>query len=156
MATKQALDRSVVRVVDGYAWTMQPIEVNSDSTTTDESFAPLAARLLVRSLSKEIEDNNLTQLDAIHAIAKNYKIVTPYSSMIVLVNDEQREALKKAEAEADRFNRKVEDGKENLNKPNNPLSNSTSIPEPSSIFSLIAIALLLIISRWQIKRSIEV
>lgn len=149
MATKQAEDRSVVRVVDGYGWSMQPTE--EDFTTTDEGFAPLAARVLVRGLSKEIEDNNLTQLDAIHTIAKNYKIVTPYSSMIVLVNDEQREALKKAEAEADRFARKVEDGKENLNKPNNPLNNnSASIPEPRNIFGLIAIALFLIISRWQL------
>jgi hypothetical protein len=55
--------------------------------------------------------------------------------MIVLVNDEQRKALKIAEAQKDRFNRKVEDGKE---QPNNPLN--VSIPEPSMIIGLVAIA----------------
>ncbi len=74
----------------------------------------------------------LDELDAIHAIAKTYKIVTPYSSMIVLVNDEQREALRLAEVATDRFNRKVEDGKENLTAPNNPL-NSVTVPEPGMV-----------------------
>ncbi|NJM58136.1 MAG: hypothetical protein HC857_12865 [Synechococcales cyanobacterium RU_4_20] len=37
------------------------------------------------------------QLDKIHAIAKREQIVTPYSSMIVLVNDEQRRMLAEAE-----------------------------------------------------------
>ena len=152
IGTKSTSDPSVTSIVDGYVWAMQPSKL--DLTTTDRGFAPLAARVLVRSLSKEIQDNNLTQLDAIHAIAKDYQIITPYSSMIVLVNDEQREALKKAEAEADRFARKVEDGQENLNKPNNPLNNSSAnIPEPSSILGLIAIALFFVASRWQIMRN---
>jgi putative PEP-CTERM system integral membrane protein len=90
---------------------------------------------MVLGLSKEMDGKQIAQLDAIHAIAKTYKIVTPYSSMIVLVNDEQRKALKIAEAQKDRFNRKVEDGKE---QPNNPLN--VSIPEPSMIIGLVAIA----------------
>jgi putative PEP-CTERM system integral membrane protein len=96
--------------------------------------------LLVRGLSKQIQSGDLTKLDSIHAIAKTYKIVTPFSSAIVLVNDKQRELLRKAEAQADRFDRKFEDGKESLNKPNNPL-NVARIPEPSPIVGLIAIAL---------------
>jgi len=97
---------------------------------------------MVLGLSKEMDGKQIAQLDAIHAIAKTYKIVTPYSSMIVLVNDEQRKALKIAEAQKDRFNRKVEDGKE---QPNNPLN--VSIPEPSMIVGLVAIALFLISRR---------
>jgi putative PEP-CTERM system integral membrane protein len=87
----------------------------------------------------------VAQLDAIHALAKTYEIVTPYSSMIVLVNDEQREALKQAEAEKDRFERKVEDGKERLTQSNNPLS--VSVPEPGMLVGLVAIALFLMVSR---------
>lgn len=69
--------------------------------------------------------------------------------MIVLDNDEQREALRKAEAEKDRFNRKVENGKERLNQPNNPMkhSDSVSVPEPSMVLGLGAIAFILIFSQ---------
>ncbi|MEM9539316.1 MAG: TIGR02921 family PEP-CTERM protein [Cyanobacteria bacterium P01_E01_bin.42] len=127
----------VVSVVDGYAWTMAE---TINSAENSNSFAPLAARMLVRGLSREQSRDRLAQLDRIHAIAKQYKIVTPYSSAIVLVNDEQRKALQEAEASADRFKRHVEDGKEQLQTPNNPLA--TSIPEPGIILGLGAISLL--------------
>jgi putative PEP-CTERM system integral membrane protein len=86
-------------------------------------------------------------LDAIHAIAKKYQIVSPYSSMLVLVNDEQRQLLKEAEAQSDRFDRKVENGKENLSKPNNPLK--ASVPEPSGgwLLGVSAIALFIFVKR---------
>jgi len=69
--------------------------------------------------------------------------------MIVLVNDQQREALKQAEAENDRFDRKVEDGQEQLNQPNNPLS--VAVPEPVNgmIVGSLAIALILFLKRQQ-------
>ncbi|MCP2730181.1 TIGR02921 family PEP-CTERM protein [Limnofasciculus baicalensis] len=125
------------------------LQIDQTNTYESESFAPIAARQLVIGLSKEIDGNQVAELDAIHAIAKTYKIVTPYSSMIVLVNDEQREALRIAEAEKDRFNRKVEKGKEGLNQPNNPMkhSDSVSVPEPSMVVGLGAIVFILIFSR---------
>ncbi|MEA5567097.1 TIGR02921 family PEP-CTERM protein [Anabaena sp. UHCC 0399] len=132
IATKSALGDSVVSVVDNYAWYLQKTdtaEVNNPQPSAD--LQPLAARQLILSLSKQIKLDNLKSLDAIHAIAKKYEIVSPYSSMLVLVNDEQRRLLKEAEAASDRFDRKIEDGKETLTKPNNPLKTSTSIPEPS-------------------------
>lgn len=154
LATKAVLGPTVVSVVDGYAWSMEaeqtPTESavaiqNADVTQNAESgFAPLAARQIVTGLSQKGE-GQLSQLDAIHAVAKSYKIVTPYSSMIVLVNDAQREALKKAEAAADRFDRKVENGKEQLNKPSNPLS--VSVPEPGTVVGLVILSLFLIVSR---------
>ncbi|HAG81410.1 MAG TPA: PEP-CTERM sorting domain-containing protein [Cyanobacteria bacterium UBA12227] len=169
LATQAALGSSVVNVVDGYAWSMEKTEIENEplnqETNTNQSsklntqnsefnsgFEPFAARQLVTGLSKEIEENQVTQLDAIHAIAKTYKIVTPYSSMIVLVNDEQREALRKAEAEKDRFDRKVEDGKERLNQPDNPMNNA-SIPEPRMVLGLVAIAFILIVTRQRSKKA---
>ncbi|WP_242072292.1 TIGR02921 family PEP-CTERM protein [Microcoleus sp. FACHB-68] len=128
MATKAALGPSAVSVVDGYAWVMEkPVSEtakaqpgnkdkvtpeNKAKATSNTGFEPLAARQFVLGLSKTIKGNEISQLDAIHAIAKNFKIVTPYSSMIVLVNDEQHKALKEAEADANRFERQVEDGKD--------------------------------------------
>jgi putative PEP-CTERM system integral membrane protein len=146
LATKAALAQSVVSVVDGYAWSMAKIP---SDTPVKNGFEPLAARQLAKGLSQQIKGDNLAQLDAIHAIAKTYKLVTPYSSMIVLVNDQQREALKQAEAETDRFDRKVEDGQEQLNQPNNPLS--VAVPEPVNgmIVSSLAIALILFLKRQQ-------
>jgi len=146
LATKAALTPSVVSVVDGYAWSMAKTPTE---TTLKNGFEPLAARQLVKGLSQQIQGDNLAQLDAIHAIAKTYKLVTPYSSMIVLVNDQQREALKQAEAETDRFDRKVEDGQEQLNQPNNPFS--TPVPEPINgmVVSSLAIALILFLKRQQ-------
>ena len=148
VTAKSKLGNSVVSVADGYAWFM---EKSSSQETTENNFAPLAAQQLVLGLSKKMNLETLDELDAIHAIAKTYKIVTPYSSMIVLVNDEQREALKLAEAATDRFNRKVEDGKEQLTDPNNPL-NSVSVPEPGVVLGMIAMGFFLFImearKRW--------
>ncbi|MBW4601392.1 MAG: TIGR02921 family PEP-CTERM protein [Calothrix sp. FI2-JRJ7] len=133
-ATKSALGNTVVSVIDGYAWFMD--KLTTSSTPAPDAFDSLAARQLILGLSREKNLEQLTELDAIHKLAKRFKIVTPYSSMIVLVNDEQRRQLKEAEAQKDRFNREVESGKENLTKPNNPLKNA-SIPEPSSGAALL-------------------
>ena len=144
IATKATLGDSVVDVIDGYAWYLEKSENNS---TEQSGFQQLAARQLIRGLSKQVKLDNLESLDAIHAIAKKYKLVSPYSSMLVLVNDEQRRLLKEAEAAKDRFDRKLESGKEDLSKPNNPLK--TSVPESSNGLVLAGSGLLLL---WFVKR----
>ncbi|MEA5593509.1 TIGR02921 family PEP-CTERM protein [Rivularia sp. UHCC 0363] len=144
IATKATLGDSVVDVVDGYAWYLGKSENNSTQQT---GFQQLAAKQLIRGLSKQVKLDNLESLDAIHAIAKKYKLVSPYSSMLVLVNDEQRRLLKEAEAAKDRFDRKLESGKEDLTKPNNPLK--TSVPESSNGLVLAGSGLLLL---WVVKR----
>jgi putative PEP-CTERM system integral membrane protein len=144
-ATQAKLGNSTISVIDGYAWSLQtttpsaekttgkPAEASSKTQVQQADFTPVAARQYVTALSRKLnqanETDQVSQLDKIHAIAKLYDLVTPYSSMIVLVNDEQREALKKAEAEKDRFKREVETGQEQLTQPSNPLSVS-AVPEP--------------------------
>jgi putative PEP-CTERM system integral membrane protein len=130
MATKSTLGSTTVSVVDGYAWSME--KTPQTKIPASDAFEPVAARQLVLGLSREKDLDTVVELDAIHAIAKNYKIVTPYSSMLVLVNDQQRQALKEAEAKSDRFEREVESGQEELTQPNNPL-NAEGVPEPSQI-----------------------
>ncbi|NEO15346.1 MULTISPECIES: PEP-CTERM sorting domain-containing protein [unclassified Moorena] len=130
---------------DGYAWFM---ESATAETTGQTGFEPLAARQLILGLSRNL-NGSLEELDRIHGIAKTYDIVSPYSSMIVLVNDEQRKMLKEAEASSDRFDREVETGEEQLNKPFNPFSVS-GVPEPEVwMLILISAIALLIISRRQ-------
>ncbi|MGD1809458.1 TIGR02921 family PEP-CTERM protein [Dapis sp. BLCC M126] len=151
VTAKSKLGKSVVSVADGYAWFM---EEKSSEETIEDNFAPLAAQQLVLGLSKKMNLDTLEELDAIHAIAKTYKIVTPYSSMIVLVNDEQREALKRAEAALDRFNRKVEDGKEQLTDPNNPLD-PLSVPEPGMVLGMVVMGIGLWVSQNNSKFKIQ-
>ncbi|MEG4961828.1 MULTISPECIES: TIGR02921 family PEP-CTERM protein [unclassified Microcoleus] len=158
VATTAASGKSTVSVVDGYAWsyaktpqskkTAKSAAVAESKDAGNEGFKPIAARQLITALSKQKSSNQLTQLDAMHAVAKNFKVVTPYSSMIVLVNDAQREQLKQAEAKSDRFDREVESGKEELTKPNNPL-NVSGVPEPEEwlLLAVGAIGLLVIFLR---------
>ncbi|MEG5175854.1 TIGR02921 family PEP-CTERM protein [Microcoleus sp. B3-D7] len=158
VATTAASGPSTVSVVDGYAWsyaktpqskkTAKSAAVAEPKNAGNEGFKPIAARQLITALSKQKSSNQLTQLDAMHAVAKNFKVVTPYSSMIVLVNDAQREQLKAAEAKSDRFDREVESGKEQLSKPNNPL-NVSGVPEPEEwlLLAVGAIGLLAVFLR---------
>ncbi|MEG4028100.1 MULTISPECIES: TIGR02921 family PEP-CTERM protein [unclassified Microcoleus] len=158
VATTAASGPSTVSVVDGYVWsyaqtpqskkTAKSAAVAELKDTGNEGFKPIAARQLITALSKQKSSTQLTQLDAMHAVAKNFKVVTPYSSMIVLVNDAQREQLKAAEAKSDRFEREVESGKEELTKPNNPL-NVSGVPEPEEwlLLGVGAIGLLAVFFR---------
>jgi putative PEP-CTERM system integral membrane protein len=140
----------VLSVVDGYAWiaTKAPAPRAPDR---ESGFAAIAARqqamALSRRFSRESDADKLAQLDAIHALAKSIGMVTPYSSMIVLVNDQQRQELKQAEAKSDRFDRTVETGEEQLTQPNNPMV--SAVPEPSEwlLIGLGAIGLSLIALR---------
>lgn len=153
LATEEANSSSVV---DGYSWLVE--KSNSEANLTGNNLEPIAARQLVSNLSRENKNQlSLAKLDSIHQIAKDYAIVTPYSSMIVLVNDQQRELLKQAEAKSDRFDREVETGAEQLNTPFTPFEVPTvsGVPEPDLwiLLGLVAIALLLV---WQRQKSPEI
>jgi hypothetical protein len=82
-------------------------------------------------------------LDAVHILAKRYNLVTPYSSMIVLVNDQQKQDLKDAEQGKDRFKRDGED-KQQL-----PPSKVSATPEPAEwlLMAILAVMLVLVYRR---------
>ncbi|MCW6035168.1 TIGR02921 family PEP-CTERM protein [Spirulina subsalsa FACHB-351] len=145
MATTGKLGEDTIAVVDGYAW-QKTTTLAEDSET---GFMPLAARMLIKELTKGFTAPTVEDLDGVHAIAKETAIVTPYSSMIVLVNDEQRQALREAEASEDRFERQVEDGNQTLDKPNNPLQSNPSVGVPEG---RMAIALTLVLLFFFLKR----
>jgi putative PEP-CTERM system integral membrane protein len=102
----------------------------------DPAFAAIATRLLIADAARHGSANGPAQLDALHALARAHGVVTPYSSMIVLVNDEQRRALEQAQQAADRFDRAHEAGTEQLPTPRNPLSVSAT-PEPEEWLMLL-------------------
>ena len=125
---------SFLTLVDGYAWFLTKTGAAATATSEQKAFGALAARQWTTHLSHYLQPNQLNELDAIHAAAKQYGIVTPYSSMLVLVNNQQRDELKKAEKQSDRFNREVEDSQ--LPQPNQ--SNISAVPEPTEWLLLLA------------------
>jgi putative PEP-CTERM system integral membrane protein len=102
----------------------------------DPTFAAIAARLFIADAARHGRANGPGQLDTLHALARAHDVVTPYSSMIVLVNDEQRRALEQAQQASDRFDRAHEQGTEQLPRPHNPLSVSAT-PEPGEWLMLL-------------------
>lgn len=141
---------------DGYRWrftaiapapTTSPDDLQgnpkTDALKTDRLIAAPAARQLIQALAGRSANPSLDTLDRIHRIATTFGIVTPYSSAIVLVNDEQRAALDRAEASRDRFNRNVVTGKED--EDTDP--NTASIPEASPLYGLPIVLVLLWFTR---------
>lgn len=103
-------------ILDGYVWmsmsTQEATDVAPDAVVHAPSadFAALAARRLIlgemQRLRGDLQDPEI--LDGLHAIALEYDIITPYSSMIVLVSKQQENLLKELSEDADRFMRETE------------------------------------------------
>jgi putative PEP-CTERM system integral membrane protein len=161
IAMEEKLGQSIASVTDGYIWRVEsPLAATSEvestvaQASTEADFTPLAARQFILKLSREKDMTQLAELDAVHNLAKSAEIVTPYSSMLVLVNDRQRELLAQAEVSGDRFEREVEDGLDELTQPNNPL-NVATVPEPGNIVGMgvVAIALLLFMKKRSLAQT---
>lgn len=149
IGTPPTLGNSLVNLADGYAWF---VSQTTEAPQAVGGFTPIAARQLVTHLSRQMQPKDVKQLDAIHAVAKQNGIVTPYSSMIVLVNDRQREDLKRAEQKSDRFNREIED--QQLPKPSSVGAPVSAVPEPAEWLLMLvgAIALGLV---YQLHRNTQ-
>jgi putative PEP-CTERM system integral membrane protein len=130
-------------VVDGYAWLTVPTKVAELSDATDDDFAALAARhLILNEMHRQRgEIGELETLDHLHAIAVEHSVVTPYSSMIVLVNERQEKRLDALEADDDRFQREHEEIGETAPQ---GAFDVTGVPEPEE-WLLIALAAVMLI-----------
>jgi putative PEP-CTERM system integral membrane protein len=101
-------------IVNGYAFTVMPTEqVTGDfvSHAPTDDFAALAARhfILHQMAQNRATITDLATLDALNTLAIEHSIVTPYSSMIVLVTDQQQQRLDALEGRDDRFEREFEE-----------------------------------------------
>ncbi|MGB5844190.1 MAG: TIGR02921 family PEP-CTERM protein [Anaerolineales bacterium] len=121
-------------IVDGYEWLALtsdaafPLDAEIITHRVDDPFATLAARRLILNemYQQRGQIEKLETLDYLHAVAKEHGIVTPYSSMIVLVNNGQQTRLDKLEAQENRFEREVEEIGETVPSP----LEVTGVPEP--------------------------
>jgi putative PEP-CTERM system integral membrane protein len=121
-------------IVNGYAFTVLPTDQIDGDFVSDvfvahapsDDFAALAARqfILDQMAQNRATITDLATLDALHALAIEHSIVTPYSSMIVLVTEQQQRRLDTLEEGDDRFEREFEDVGET-----NQLT-VTGVPEP--------------------------
>jgi putative PEP-CTERM system integral membrane protein len=133
-------------VVDGYVWQVILTEAAEAVGASSDDFAALGARRLILA---EVHRNRglldrLDTLDPLHAIAVEQGIVTPYSSMIVLVTAEQQQRLDQLEAAGDRFEREHEDVGETL-----PETGVTAVPEPEEWLLLAVVAGMLL---WYVRK----
>ncbi|MEJ2264871.1 MAG: hypothetical protein P8X95_15610, partial [Anaerolineales bacterium] len=136
-------------VVDGYVWSLLPTEQARAGApgavihTGEDGFIAFAARDLILTEMRRQHGSldQLDTLDRLHALAQEYGIVTPYSSMIVLVNVTQQNLLNRMEQLDDRYEREYEDLTDTTPSTQLPLS---GVPEPEEWLLLgLAIALLL-------------
>ena len=139
-------------LVDGYLWTVLPTDaadaallpdIEMAVLTADDPFSALAARRLVLA---EMQRNRgsidqLETLDYLHSLALNYEIVTPYSSMIVLVEASQQRMLNNLSDLDDRYQREVEALGDTTPKSPVPLA---GVPEPHEWLLMALVAALLV------------
>lgn len=125
-------------VLDGYIWTVLPTTAvdrfvgEQESTpplSEEDGFNALAARrlILAETAQQGASIAELETLDYLHSLAEEYNVVTPYSSMIVLVEGRQEEILDHLELEGDRFEREYEAVSDTTPSTEMPLS---GVPEP--------------------------
>jgi putative PEP-CTERM system integral membrane protein len=148
-ASQPGESANIQDALDGYIWTMlntaqaQEATVGMEIAPDDRGFEAFAARRLVLAeiQSQRGRLDDLQVLDSLQALAQYYSIVTPYSSMIVLVTPEQHYRLERLQQAGDRYEREYEDVGETT--PLNPLPLS-GVPEPHEWLLLgLATAMLL-------------
>lgn len=142
------LTDAVPDLIDGYGWALLPTDIASaqfaDATVHEpsEPFAAFAGRrvILAEMMRNHADLASLDILDALHALAIEQSIVTPYSSMIVLINERQQKLLDELAAQEDRFAREFEDVGET---PANTTNILTGVPEPEEwLLIFVAVAML--------------
>jgi putative PEP-CTERM system integral membrane protein len=145
--------QAVARFADGYLWRVERSDV-ATTTPTDEAFVPLAARAALAAMQATAEADTPTAQDDMHALAKSYGIISPLSSMIVLVTDAQREALRQAQHAQDRFKRDTENGVEDLTAPSGS-DVVSGVPEPQEWALLLAAAAMAAIYLYRNKNPLR-
>jgi len=139
-------------LLDGYLWTVIPEDQISgdtvESASSDPAFSAFAARHLILAEMQRYGEalNQVETLDQLHELAMTYGIVTPYSSMIVLVNSQQQQLLDHLIESGDRYQREFEELNDTTPSTSSPL---TGVPEPHEwlLIGLAVVILLLYTSR---------
>ena len=157
LAALGALSDATPDWVDGYAWFTYSTQVAGGKSggavapdAVNDDFAAFAARRLIlnETQRQRYTLGQLTTLDQLHAIAVKHSVVTPYSSMLVVVTARQEQTLKQLEERGDRFQREVEEVGNTA--PQNAFA-VTGVPEPEE-WLLLALAAAMLIGYVYVTR----
>jgi len=129
-----------------------PARSDAPTEADGDGLGPIAARAAVALAARELETatteaRRTAIMDGLHAMAIEQAVVTPFSSLIVLVNERQERDLDAAEQAADRFAREAETGTDELS----PALAMTVVPEPHE-YALLALAALALAWRYGPRR----
>ncbi|MEM7134488.1 MAG: TIGR02921 family PEP-CTERM protein [Chloroflexota bacterium] len=141
------ISQAMPDAIDGYGWAMMSTGEaaqryqNAKVHAPSDDFAAFAGRriILAEMMRNRGDLASLDILDELHAMAIEHSIVTPYSSMIVLINERQQRMLDELSAQADRFDREFED----VGETPTVGPQLTGVPEPEEwLLIIIAVAML--------------
>lgn len=144
---------NVLEVDDRYIWTISP---EKQASSPPDKAEPLAAhKLITYAIRKDLTEEP-QQLDELQKVALQARIVTPFSSMIVLVEYWQEKLLEKAEKEKDRFEEEKGTNLRDLSSPRRqnvsnyaPIFMVSAVPEPEEWALIIAVSALLL---WRLSK----
>lgn len=111
----------------------------SGSGAHNPQLAEIVAGLKIEGLSRGQQDVQPSQLDGLHDMAVERGVVSRFSSMIVLVNEQQKNRLAQLSGQDDRFEREVETGKQ-LGQ---TVQGVPAVPEPHE-WALLLLGLLML------------
>lgn len=154
MAWRQRLQHDhLLNVSSGYSWHIyknQPSSLPTSSRPTlnephlqhNRGLQTLAAQQWIQHAIFTGAIEKLSVLDSIHALAKQYSLVTPYSSMLVLVNQRQHKELASASRSKDRFVRTHSKEQQIAPAPSHSMLVGTPEPHEWALLTLVFLGLL--------------
>lgn len=125
-------------------WTFFP----DPATGNKDPLNAVAASRLAMAQSKKA-GLAVSDLDSLHKLAMKYSFVSPYSSMICLVNDAQKERLEELSEGGDRYQREVETGKDSGNSFD---IGAKGVPEPEEWVMIILAGSLMVFLYWKERK----
>jgi putative PEP-CTERM system integral membrane protein len=140
-----------IDLIDGYLWGILSTTSVEDATglsASEEALSALAARRYILAETERHRGtlDQLETLDELHELAVKAGVVTPYSSMIVVVEASQQRLLEDYSNLEDRYDREVEKLGKTTPSTTTPL---VGVPEPHE-WLLLGIAAVMLI--WFVYR----
>lgn len=125
------------------------VQESATPSVKEEGAQQIAAHMVIEASSA---NKGLAQLDELHELAQTYHIVSPYSSMLVLVNQWQKSMLRAAEKSKDRFTRQSQKDEDFIEEPT--LQSLSAVPEPHE-WVLIIVGILLLFFFWRREKAMS-
>lgn len=142
----QRNSKQLSQISQNYIWHYKILDKTDTFSSKQPALSAIIAHQWISAdFNRHSDYQNASQiklLDGLHLLAKNNSLVSPFSSMIVLVNKRQQEVLKKLSKDDDRFKRDIDSGKKSIVQ-GNDLFSVSSVPEPEEWALIIVVIVIL-------------